>query len=105
RVTAPGSGGCVGIAGSTSVQQTDHTELSRFSERRLPRDVRVGVVFRPLHGITLVGRFGGRITHRAFFTLGSGTGATFFVVGLLLDDLGLFLLLLALGSRLEVLLN
>ena len=48
----------------------------------------VRIVFRPLHRVALVGCLGGRIAHRAFFTLGSRSGAAFLVVGLLFDDLG-----------------
>src|SRR5690606_2187832 len=104
-LTAEGRGRSVRIARCASVQETDHTEVTGLTKRRLLRQVRIGVICRTLHSVALVLRLAGFLTHRAFFALMALTGAAFFVVGVLGDDVFRLLFLLTLSGRVQVLLN
>src|SRR6185437_15339610 len=105
-IAAPRSGRRVRIAAGARVEEADHAELRRIPEGGLPRDVRVGVVRGPLDTVPVAGLLGVRVAHRPFFALGARAGPALFVVGVVFGDLlGLLLLHLLLGRRVEVLLD
>ena len=97
----------VRIAAGARVEEADHAELRRFAERGLARDVRVRVVLRALDAVALVRSslvFGLPIEPSSPLARVPVPPSLLsaFVLG---DLLGLLLLLLALGGRLEVLLD
>src|SRR5258708_38236327 len=105
-VRSPGGSGWVGMMGRGCGEKSDHAEFSCLAKRRLASDVRIGIVLRALNAEAMARLFGVRVTHRAFFTRGSRSRAALFVVGVGFGALlGVFLLLLAVGGGVEVLLD
>src|SRR5690606_36024389 len=104
-VAPPGCRGRIRIARCSRVEEADHTELHRLTQRCLTSDVGIRIVLRALNRVPLVRVLGGRVPHGTLLTLGASSGAAFLVVGVFLDDLGFLLLLLTLCRSVQILLH